>query len=102
MTVMQQTPECFPHRYPFSEGVHGPLGHNLCPAGFHQPGVIGGWDCSCPCHHNGGKPAEPRISTCDWGDCDEEAVDSRWSGDLRLWLSVCAGHVEPVRTEFVP
>lgn len=39
------------------------------------------------------KPTEPPTFTCDWGHCDDEAVDSRWAHDLGEWLAVCAHHV---------
>lgn len=25
--------------------------HGRCPGGQIVPGVLGGWRCSCPCHH---------------------------------------------------
>lgn len=37
------------------------------------------------------KPDVPEGGTCDWGHCDEEAVDSRWSSE-HGWLPVCATH----------
>lgn len=94
MSVMVRTPECFPHLLPFTRTEAPPLGHGLCPGGHHVPGVIGGWDCSCPCHRNGGKPAEPALFACDWGDCNDEAASSRWADDLQCWLPVCARHEE--------
>jgi len=36
---------------PFSgETVPTEPNHEKCPGGFHTPGVLGGWDCSCSCH----------------------------------------------------
>lgn len=54
MSLAIQTQEC----YPKALNVLG-IGdvpapwpdHESCPKGQHQPGVIGGWHCPCPCHH---------------------------------------------------
>lgn len=58
MTTRVRTIECFPEVL----GAHlmfdpGPPRHDQCPGSFHTPGVIGGWNCSCPCHQNGALPA---------------------------------------------
>jgi hypothetical protein len=43
------------------------------------------------------KPNEPSLTTCDWGDCDDPAIDSRWS-DEHGWLPVCARHAAATGT----
>lgn len=30
--------------------------------------------------------------TCDWGDCDAEAIATRWDAELGQWLPVCKDH----------
>jgi len=44
----------------------------------------------CDCGRTS-KPDEPAFFSCDWGDCDREAVDSRWSPG-HGWLPVCSLH----------
>lgn len=40
----------------------------------------------------GRRPVEEPFGTCDWGECDEHAVDYRWVEDLGGWLPVCEEH----------
>ena len=37
-------------RFPFSKTVSIEPDHDKCPGGEHIPGILGGWDCICPCH----------------------------------------------------
>lgn len=40
------------------------------------------------------KPDEGPWGQCDWGDCDSEAVQWRWSPG-QGWLPVCGSHFRP-------
>lgn len=91
MSAIVRTPECFPHRLPFTRNAeHPPLGHSKCQGGFSLDGLIGGWRCACRCHSTP-KPAELPGYGCDWGDCMEDAVGFRWA-DEHGWLPVCVKH----------
>lgn len=35
---------------------------------------------------------ETDVQSCDWGDCNADAVAVRWAVDLGEWLSVCEDH----------
>lgn len=37
---------------------------------------------------------EHDVQSCDWGNCDEDAVATRWADDVGEWLSVCERHEE--------
>lgn len=48
------------------------------------------------------KPSEPDVGRCDWGDCDDPSVDSRWSVRAPAgWVAVCQKHREPTEAELV-
>lgn len=56
MSAVYETLECYPRELVMGTGPNAlrfpapPAAHEACSGGFHQPGVLGGWHCPCPCH----------------------------------------------------
>jgi hypothetical protein len=52
--------------------------HASCPGGEHQPGIIGGWDCSCECHR---AAVVQQITAAEWRPEDYECVMTCYADD---------------------
>lgn len=71
MVAMIRTRECFPTELTIGDQVLAapPVDHDGCPGGHTFPGLLGGWRCSCPCHH----------ATPQWPTTVDDPIDLRGS-----------------------